>query len=177
MQVRELFSPAQAKRWIAVVLAVALAPTAFAQEEQPATSEEAPQESVDAPLPVILRAETDMPEPVRETRAKLIEAARSGDLEKLRALMQEQPQPPAVSLGDPGDPIEYLKALSADADGREILAVLLEVLESGFTHVGEGTSEELYVWPYFAEYPLQALTPEQLVEFFTLMTSADYEDM
>ena len=64
----------------------------------------------------------------------------------------------AVSLGNPGDPIEYLKALSADADGREILAVLLEVLEAGFTHSGEGTSEELYVWPYFAEYPLQALT-------------------
>lgn len=118
-----------------------------------------------------------MPEPVRETRRRLIEAARSGDLEKLRALMQEQPSPPAVSLGNPGDPIEYLKALSADSDGREILAVLLEVLQAGFTHAGEGTSEELYVWPYFAEYPLQALTPEQLVELFTLMTAADYEDM
>jgi hypothetical protein len=51
------------------------------------------------------------------------------------------------------------------------------VLEAGFTHVGEGTSEELYVWPYFAQYPLQALTPGQLVELFTLMTAADYEDM
>jgi hypothetical protein len=156
------------------VLIALLAPLARAQDAPPALEA---QESVDAPLPTILHADTDMPEPVRETRRKLMEAARSGDLEQLRALMQAQPSPPAVSLGNPGDPIEYLKALSADADGREILAVLLEVLESGFTHVGQGTSEELYVWPYFAQYPLQALTPGQLVELFTLMTAADYEDM
>jgi len=99
------------------------------------------------------------------------------DLEQLRALMNAQAELPSVALGDPGDPIEYLKALSADADGREILAILLEVLESGFTHVVAGTSEELYVWPYFAEYPLDALTPQQLVELFTLLTAADYEDM
>lgn len=163
--------------WIGLTLAVLLAPAALAQDAPPTASDETAQESVDAPLPTILRADTDMPEPVRETRRRLIEAARSGDLEKLRVLMQEQPSPPAVSLGNAGDPIEYLKALSADSDGREILAVLLEVLEAGFTHAGEGTSEELYVWPYFAEYPLQALTPEQLVELFTLMTAADYEDM
>ena len=159
------------------MLAVSLAPDALAQDAPSTAVEESANESVDAPLPTILRADTDLPEPVREMRTRLMEAARSGDLEKLRALMQEQPSPPAVSLGNSGDPIEYMKALSADADGREILAVLLEVMEAGFTHSGEGTSEELYVWPYFAEYPLQALTPEQLVELFTLMTAADYEDM
>ena len=59
-------------------------------------------------------------------------------MEKLRALMQAQPEPPAVSFGDPGDPIEYLKALSGDAEGREILAILLEVLESGFVACRRG---------------------------------------
>jgi hypothetical protein len=136
----------------------------------------APTESTE-PLPVILRSESDLPEPVREMRAKLIEAAKSGDIEKLRPLMDAQPKPPSVAFGDPGDPIEYLKALAADADGREILAILLEVLQSGFVHVGEGTDDDHYVWPYFAEYPLNALTPEQLVELFTLLTAADYEDM
>ena len=110
-------------------------------------------------------------------RHKLIEAAKSGDIELLRVLMDAQPEQPAVSFGDPGDPIEYLKALSSDADGREILAILLEVLEIGFVHVGAGTDEELYVWPYFAQYPIEALTPQQLVELFTLLTAADYEDM
>ena len=67
-------------------------------------------------------------------RRQLMEAAKSGDIELLRVLMDAQPEQPAVSFGDPGDPIEYLKALSSDADGREILAILLEVLESGFVH-------------------------------------------
>ena len=136
-----------------------------------------PAQSVDEPLPAILRSESDLPEPVRAMRRKLMDAAKSGDMEELRALMVEQPEPPSVSLGDPGDPIEYLKALSSDADGREILAILLEVLEGGFVHVGEGTDDELFVWPYFAQYPLEALNSEQLVELFTLLTAADYEDM
>jgi hypothetical protein len=128
-------------------------------------------------LPKILRAETEMPEPVRRTRARLMEAARSGDVKQLRRLMEAQPEMPSVSFGDPGDPIEYLKALSSDAEGREILAILLEVLETGFVQVEPGTPDELYVWPYFAQYPLEALTPSQLVELFTLLTAADYEDM
>ena len=134
-------------------------------------------ESVDAPLPTILRSEADMPEPVREMRQKLIETAKSGDMEKLRALMKAQPQQPSVAFGDPGDPIDYLKALAADADGREILAILLEVMQSGFVHSGAGTADDVYVWPYFAQYPIEALTPQQQVELFTLLTAADYEDM
>jgi hypothetical protein len=137
----------------------------------------AAQPEANASLPVILRSESDMPEPVRETRRKLIETAKSGDIEKLRGLMKAQAEPPAVAFGDPGDPIEYLKALAADADGREILAVLLEVLQSGFVHSGTGTADDMYVWPYFAQYPIDALTPQQLVELFTLLTAADYEDM
>jgi hypothetical protein len=172
-----LFSAATANR-IAAALLIVLgdAMPAFAAGQSPAATP-APIESVDAPLPTILRSESDMPEPVRETRRKLIEAAKSGDIEQLRALMKAQPEPPKVAAGDPGDPIDYLKALAADADGREILAILLEVLESGFVHGGEGTKDELYVWPYFAAYPINALTPSQLVELYTLMTAADYEDM
>lgn len=128
-------------------------------------------------LPPILRNPAELPEAVRLMREQLIAAAKSGDIERLRPLMQEQPEPPSVAYGDPGDPINYLKALASDADGREVLAILLEVLESGFVHVGQGTAEEFYVWPYFAQYPLETLSPEQLVELFTLLTAADYEDM
>ena len=130
-----------------------------------------------SPLPIIYRSDADMPEPVRQTLEALKAAARSGHMAELRALMQAQPQSPSVSFGDPGDPIEYLKALSSDAEGREILAVLLELLEAGYVRVGAGTPEEVFIWPYFAQYPLEALTPEQLVELFTLVTAADYEDM
>ena len=168
----------------ALLIVLASAPVAVASpakielaQAEPAPTAPNPMESVDAPLPTILRSESDMPEPVREMRRKLVEAAKSGDIEKLRALMKAQPEPPSVAFGDPGDPIDYLKALAADAEGREILAILLEVLESGFVHTGSGTEDDLYVWPYFAQYPIDALTPEQLVELFTLLTAADYEDM
>ncbi len=167
---------------MALALVVAVSATALAAIAGTGTQAGAsgsapnPMEAV-PPLPTILRAESDMPEPVRETRRKLIEAAKSGDIEQLRALMKAQSQPPAVALGDPGDPIEYLKALAADSAGREILAILLEVLQSGFVHSGQGTPDDMYVWPYFAQYPLDALTPQQLVELFTLLTAADYEDM
>jgi hypothetical protein len=151
----------------------------LAQSEAPA--EAAPADPAANPnpgeLPTILRSESELPEPARQMRLRLMEAARSGDIEQLRLLMQAQPEMPAVSFGDPGDPIEYLKALSSDADGREILAILLEVLESGFVRAEPGTPGELYLWPYFAQYPVEALTPEQLVELFTLLTAADYEDM
>jgi len=143
----------------------------------PAAAPAADGQGGESDLPKILRGEADMPEPVRRTRARLMEAARSGDMEQIRRLMEAQPEMPYVSFGDPGDPIEYLKALSSDAEGREILAILLEVLETGFVHVEPGTPDELYVWPYFAQYPLEALTPSQLVELFTLLTAADYEDM
>jgi len=153
----------------------------FAQADAAGESESqaAPDEGerVYGPYPIILRDESALPAPVRETRQKLIDVAKSGDIEQLRMLMQAQPKMPSVSYGDPGDPIEYLKALSADADGREILAILLEVLQSGFLHVDEGTDGDHFLWPYFADYPLNALTPEQLVELFTLVTAADYEDM
>jgi hypothetical protein len=151
-------------------------------DPEPSAPADAPEAASPEPadasgLPPIMRDPAQLPGAVRLMRDQLMEAARSGDIERLRPLMQEQPQPPAVAYGDPGDPINYLKALASDVDGREVLAILLEVLESGFVHVGQGTAEEFYVWPYFAQYPVETLTPEQLVELFTLLTAADYEDM
>lgn len=129
------------------------------------------------PVPGVLRGEAAMPEPVRATWRRLTEAARSGDIEKLRPIMEGQAQPPAVALAEIDDPLDYLRSLSGDAESREILAIMLEVLESGFVHVDEGTPQEMYIWPYFARYPLESLTPQQFVELFRLLTSADYQEM
>ncbi len=150
-----------------------VATPAVAAPEQPAATAEGAQQ----PFPVIHRGEEGLPEPVRETRRKLIEAAHSGDMEQLRAVAAEQPEPPSTAFGDVGDPIDYLMSLASDVGGREILAILLEVLEAGHVHVDAGGAEEMYLWPYFAAYPLEALTPPQLVELFTLLASAEYEEM
>ena len=74
-------------------------------------------------------------------------------------------------------PIAFLKSSSGDEGGREILAILTEVLEAGFVHVDAGTANDMYVWPYFAYYPVDKLTPPQLVELFKLVYAGDYEDM
>ena len=153
------------------------AETTPAPAPEPGSPAEATQQTEQSPVPGVLRGEAAMPEPVRETWRQLVEAARSGEVERLRPIMEGQPEPPSVAFDEIDDPIEYLKSLSGDAEGREILAILLEVLESGFIHVDSGTPQEMFVWPYFAQYPLETLTPPQFVELFRLLTSADYQEM
>ncbi len=118
-----------------------------------------------------------LPEPVRALRERLIAAARAGDLEALAPLIAANPVAPIFTFGDQGDPIETLRGLSGDPEGREILAILLEVLESGFVRAEAGTPEELYIWPYFYMYPVEGLTGPQMVELFTLITAGDFAAM
>jgi hypothetical protein len=131
-----------------------------------------------APPPPVQYDLSTLPEPVRRMQGKLVEAAKSGDIEKLRPLLSGGARATQLTLGDDsGDPIDLLRSLSGDGEGHEILAILEEVLEAGFVHLDEGTSEELYVWPYFFALPLDGLTPQQRVELFKLVTAGDYEEM
>lgn len=118
-----------------------------------------------------------LPMPVQRLREQIIAAAETGDAEKLRTIIDAQDEPPDFGPSDTGDPIGYLKLQSGDADGREILAILIEVLEAGYVHVDIGTPDEVYLWPYFARYPIDKLTPPQLVQLFKLVYAGDYEDM
>lgn len=128
-------------------------------------------------VPRVFYDPADLPEPVRLKRQLIMDRAATGDPEQLRAVMDAQAAPPSLSFGQIDDPIAYLTSLSGDEGGREILAILIEVLEAGWLHVDEGTPEETYVWPYFARYPVEALSPQQLVELFKLVYAGDYADM
>ena len=111
-------------------------------------------------------------------RGLLMEAAKSGEIEKLRPLLGTGDDMTQLSLaGIDGDPIEYLKGLAGDEDGQEILAILEEVLSAGYVHLDVGTPEELYVWPYFFAIPIDKLTGPQRVELFKIVTAGDYEEM
>ena len=35
----------------------------------------------------------------------------------------------------------------------------------------------MYIWPYFARYPLDKLDSRQMVEMYRLLTAADYDEM
>lgn len=130
------------------------------------------------PVPDILDDVSALPEPVQRMRELIMDAARSGDLEKLRPLLGTGQTMTALSFGGvDGDPIAFLRGASGDGQGHEILAILLEVLEARFVRMDAGTEHELYVWPYFYATPLDKLTPPQKVELFKLVTAGDYEDM
>lgn len=116
-----------------------------------------------------------LPAAVAQKRTALLEAARSGDIEALRPLFEAQKAPPIVStVVDVDDPVAFLQHESGDPAGREILAILIEILETGHVLLNnDGT----YVWPYFAEVPLIELGPRHLVELYRILTSLDVEAM
>ena len=131
------------------------------------------------PIPQVEYDFTKLPPAVERLREQILDAAKTGDPEKLRPIIDAQPEPPDFGPSDQGDsdPIGLLKLQSGDEGGREILAILSEVLEAGYVHVDVGTPDEVYLWPYFARYPIDKLTPPQLVELFRLVFAGDYEDM
>ena len=143
-------------------------------EQRPDGAEVEPE----APLAEIQYDVSKLPEPVQKLRNQILEAAKSGDLERLRPLLGSGDQQTQLSLGGiSSDPIAYLKELAGDEGGQEILAIIEEVLSAGFVHMEQGTPNDLYVWPYFFAIPLDKLTPPQRVELFKIITAGDYDDM
>ena len=127
--------------------------------------------------PPILRDLSLLPAAVRETREKLLAAARSGDIEKLRPLLAKGEDATNLTFGGiDGDPIAFLKESSGDPEGHELLAILIEILEAGFVKFDAGTEQEMYVWPYFFAWPIDRLTPPMRVELFRILTAGDLED-
>jgi len=128
--------------------------------------------------PEIIRDLEQLPFPVRRMRELLLEAAYSGDIEKLRLYVGAGDDVTSLSLGEfDGDPIEFLKSQSGDPEGHEILAILAEVLEAGFVRMDADSEQELFVWPYFFAMPLDKLTATQRVELFRIATFGDFQDM
>jgi hypothetical protein len=150
-------------------------PPAATEAQPPAGGTQ--QETADASLPVVRYGEEGLPDRVRSMRRRILEATRTGELEALRPVLQSNEMPPALSGGGNDDPIATLRLLSGDDKGREILAILQEMLEAGYVHVDVGTPQEMFIWPYFARYPLDKLSGMQMVELFRLITAGDLQDM
>jgi hypothetical protein len=130
-----------------------------------------------ASVPDIITDLSRLPAPVARMRERILAAAHSGRLDQLVAVMASNATMPIFSLSDDKNPISYWKTNYPDSEGVEILATLIDILEAGFVHVDEGTPQEMYLWPYFARMPVTALSAEQKVELFKIVTGADYRDM
>lgn len=116
-----------------------------------------------------------LPAAVAEMRDGILAAVRSGRIEDLRPAIAWNELPPAVARDKVADPIAYWKAQSADGEGREILAILAGIIDAGFAVLPVGKDVEnnkLYVWPRFAEQPLDKLTPEDEVQLYRIISPA-----
>lgn len=137
-----------------------------------------PDMSVDDASVEVITDISQLPEPVQRMRQLIIEAASSGDPEKLRALLGAGPTATQLSFGDVDpDPVDYLRSVSGDGEGQEILAILIDLLTTGLVRIDAGQPGEIYVWPYFAAVPLSSLSAPQRVELLRIVTAGDVADM
>ena len=113
-------------------------------------------------------------------REAILAAVRSGQMEDLRIAVELNEMKPIIADKAVADPIAHWRQVSADGEGREILAILGQLLDAGYTVLPIGKDLEnnrVYVWPYFAEMKLDALTPAQEVELLRLVPGAAFRDM
>ncbi len=123
---------------------------------------------------------TELPASVAEMRDGILVAVKSGRIEDLQVPIAWNELPPAFAAEPTPDPIAYFKKQSGDGEGREILAVLAAILEAGHAIIPVGKDVEnshLFVWPRFAELPLDKLTPEDEVQLYRLITPAMLKSM
>lgn len=122
-----------------------------------------------ASAPKIHHGSGSLPDRVRDMRQWIIDAARSGDIEALGAVLESNELPPIVSFNGNPDPINFWKEKSRDGRGLDILAIMMKIFEMGYVKLHAGTSEEIYVWPYLAEVPLDRLTTAQKADLYQLL--------
>ncbi|KPF41907.1 hypothetical protein [Rhizobium sp. AAP43] len=118
------------------------------------------------------------PEPVRRMRRLIMEAALTGDIARLKPLLNPGPEQTQLSALNPDqDILQTLKSMSGDADGLEVLAIMLDILSTGYVVQDKGTPDEAYVWPYFAGKAIGLLTPAEKVELLRIVTAGDVAEM
>jgi hypothetical protein len=109
-----------------------------------------------------------LPDPVKRMLTRIAKAAESGDIEAMRTVFESNELKPMIAGSFVDDPIDFWKKQSADGTGRDVLAVMLNVLSSGYVRVSEG-KDEIFIWPYFASVDLKKLTPAQEVELYRIV--------
>lgn len=145
------------------------------QAPSPATEAPKPRNAEPAPLAPLPGEEgpaiydlNRLPPDIKSTLEDIVVTAQGGDIEAMREVLEQNELKPMLSAQPVSDPIEFWKKQSADGQGREILAAMLNVFSAGFAKKGEGNNAT-YVWPYFADLDLTRLTPSQEVELYRVV--------
>lgn len=121
-----------------------------------------------------------LPQSVVDMREQILAAVHAGSVEELKGAIEWNEIKPDFGAAGNDDPIAYWKRVSGDGEGREVLAILANLLTLAPARLAIGRDAEnalVYVWPYLAELPLDSLTPAEEVDLHRLMPAADAKAM
>jgi hypothetical protein len=113
-----------------------------------------------------------LPQSVIDMREQILAAVHSGNVDDLKDAIEWNEIPPDFGSAAKGDPIKHWKSSSTDGEGREVLAVIANLLALAPTRLAIGKDPEnttVYVWPYLAELPTGTLKPEEEVDLYRIM--------
>jgi hypothetical protein len=121
-----------------------------------------------------------LPPQVAEMRDLILSAARSGQIDDLKAALDLNGVQPDFGAAEGVDQIAALKRSSGDGKGIEILAALGEILDLPPAAIPLGKDLEnnlVYVWPYLAEKPLESLSDAEEVDLYRLVAITKAKEM
>ncbi|MBN9062785.1 MAG: hypothetical protein J0H41_10130 [Rhizobiales bacterium] len=160
-------------RRAALALGAAFIPFAAGRQSalaQPArTAPAAPAKPAARPSVIAESDASKLPPRVADMRERILDAARSGDIEKLRIPLERNETPPVLQRGGKGDLIALLRGKSFDPEGREAMARLVNLLEAPYARIEAGRPQEMYVWPAYAEMMWESLSPEDWVSLYRVV--------
>jgi hypothetical protein len=140
-----------------------------------AIAQRSPTPSQPPAAPRVHYGTAELPGPVQEMREAILEAVKSGRIEDLRDAYELNELKPELAAAV-ADPVAHWRQISSDGRGLEVLAALGQILDAGYVVLPSGRDLEnngIYVWPYFAELPLERLSLGQEVELFRLLGAAE----
>ncbi len=117
---------------------------------------------------LVVQKRTDLPPGVQRMQGEILRAARSGKIERLREVLQLNELMPLINGKFVHDPVAVWKARSHDQSGREVLALLSELLELP-PFRKKTKNGNLYIWPYFAGVPLSKLQNHEIIRLYRLV--------
>ena len=148
---------------VLLVTTLAAVMTAAPSQAQGAKKTTAHKQATTAELPVAVEYGANrLPVNVAEMREAILAAALSGDMKELLIPIQWNELPPDFGEKPVKETLSDWQKQSHDGSGREMLALLADILSGPYAVRRQGADVEnakIFIWPAVAELPLDKLTP------------------
>ena len=155
--------------------------TAAPSQAQGAKKTTAHKQATTAELPVAVEYGANrLPVNVAEMREAILAAALSGDIKELLIPIQWNELPPDFGEKPVKETLADWQKQSHDGSGREMLALLADILSGPYAVRRQGADVEnakIFIWPAVAELPLDKLTPALEVALLRIASGDEVKRM